>query len=59
MAERMFGDSLSEEELGPRMAVVDDLLELIRSGKARIVEKSEWTPINGRPMVKFTIELLD
>lgn len=52
-------DIPTEEELAPRMAIAGDIVELVRTGKARIVERREGKPINGRRMVEVDIELLE
>lgn len=52
-------DRFTEEELAPRMAITEDLIRLIREGKARIVDKRPGKPVNGRPMVEIDIELFD
>lgn len=52
-------DEPTERELAPRMAITDDLTRLISEGKARIISREPDEPINGRPMVKIEVELLD
>lgn len=56
---RLFEDVPTEKELAPRMHVSEDLIELILTGKARIVDRREGKPVNGRRMVELDIELLD
>lgn len=58
----VFGNSpevAHEAELGPRMAVTDDLVRLISEGKAEILTRQEVPPINGRRMFKITVALDD
>jgi hypothetical protein len=52
-------EHLTESELAPRMAITDDLVRLISEGKARIVDKREGKPVNGRRMVEIDVEMLD
>lgn len=49
----------TEEELAPRMAITEDLIRLIKSGRARIVDRREGKSINGRHMVEIDVEMLD
>jgi hypothetical protein len=59
----VFGNSPDEvkheADLGPRMAVLDNLVDYIRDGRAEIVSKHEVPPINGRRMFKVTVALKD
>ena len=54
--DREIMEEFTEEELGPKMAITEDLIRLIQSGKARIVNRREGKPINGRRMVEIDVE---
>jgi len=49
----------SEEELGKRLAISNDLIKLLQEGKARIIDRRPGKPVNGRRMVEIDIEFLD
>lgn len=53
---REMSDEFTEEELGPKMAITEDLIRLISEGKARIVGRREGKPVNGRRMIEIDIE---
>lgn len=55
----MGDEHFTEEELAPRMAITEDLIRMIQEGKARIVDRREGKPVNGRRMVEIDIELID